>query len=120
MIEGIISKKSSQKRYYEKHKEKRLKYRKRYYQSDKGKECLKRYRQSDKGKECLKRWKKKVKKVPLFDAVSDYLKRAKRMRFHSKDEFNQDILNYSKAVCQIEGNCKKVAEKIKESIEWVE
>ena len=107
MIEGIISKKSSQKRYYEKHKEKRLKYRKRYYQSDKGKECL-------------KRWKKKVKKVPLFDAVSDYLKRAKRMRFHSKDEFNQDILNYSKAVCQIEGNCKKVAEKIKESIEWVE
>jgi len=88
-------------------------YQKKYQQSDKYKKVLKKYNQSAKGKERFKKYRKT--NVPPSIAINDYLKRVERIKFHSTDELKQDINNYAKAVCSIQGNCKEIAKKISET-----
>ena len=87
-----------QKRYYEKNKDKVAEQQKRYYKKNKDK--YRRYYEKNKDKVAERR-----KHVSPSVAIDDFFKHFTRARFHSIEELEQTLLNYSKAACSIEGNC---------------
>jgi len=123
--------KKSQKKYRQSDKYK--KYREAYCQSDKFKKSRRKYLKSAKCKESRRKYhqldiykasqrkyyqseKYKTNVYPHL-AIKDYLKRVEVIKFHSPEEVEQDILNYSKTVCSIQGNCKDISERIKKTKE---
>jgi len=65
-----------------------------------------------------KGWQRKhfKNKVEPYQAVWDFFAHFKPWKFKSKEDLETTVNNYSKAVCQIEGNCQKVREKILERV----
>jgi len=54
-------------------------------------------------------------KVPPRVVILDFFEHFSRRKFHSEQEIEDTINNYSKAVCGIQGNCNDVSKKIFEN-----